>query len=114
MIALVLSTDKGKGCEIGGELPGKLLAFLLASFSRSDSCSSRGLRSLIVRQHIHRNFSSSRGTLTLLSQHIHFLETFSSSFAFPFFPLKTLVGVEVAGGSSRMGTRLSSRGTSVS
>jgi hypothetical protein len=94
MIALVLSTDSGKGLPEGEEPGRKVLAFLPASLSLSDSCSSRGLRSLIVRQAMHRNFSNSLGTLTLLSQHIHFLEIFSSSFAFPFFPLITLVGVD--------------------
>ena len=112
MIALVLSIDSGIVLPAAGTPPGYVSALLPAAFSFSLRCSASGFRSLIVWHAMHLNLSSSFGTITLLSQHIHRRPTLPSSSNLPFFPLVTLVGVAAA--LSSTGTSTSSRGTSVS
>jgi hypothetical protein len=99
MIALVLSTLKG--IFIGASLPASL------PFPRTTT------RSFTVKQHMQRNLSSSLGTRTRLSQHMHLrISLPSSSSPGPscfFFPLMTLPG-----GRGRVPSGWSSTGTSAS
>lgn len=99
MTALVLSTLNG--IFIGASLPVSL------PFSRATT------RSFTVKQHMQRNLSSSLGTRTRLSQHMHLriaLPSSSSPAAYCFFfPLITLPG-----GKGRVPSGWSTTGTSAS
>lgn len=102
MIARVRSTERGRRTP-GGNFPGCVSAFGTIGRPWSSSvCSSRGFKSLIVRQHRHLKRGSSLGTLTRLSQHMHFrVVLVPSSTALPLLPDITREGAGPADSLTR-------------